>query len=307
MRGIIGNTVGTPMPRTNYNQTNPKKADYLVGRENILGKDELTSATEEALRQAKESGEFDGADGVSCTHSWNGTTLTVTSASGTSSADLKGEKGDPGEGASGGVIITWSEYVCDIKSGTITASNITLPAGLTYSQLLEAVTNGNVKLETSDGDYCYSTLHLSQFLDFSSMMGFVTLLFEGIIDTTLYYVSVQISLSKMLCSSASLQRRGFYVYKLTNTSTNPSVTIQPNNFYCFTASAVTSLTIMLGSGTSYSTDSVLEYRFRFTSGSTPTTLSLPSTVIGAFVPEANKTYEVSIIDNYLSYKSWSAN
>lgn len=95
---INGNTVGTPTPRTNYNQTNPKKADYLVGRENILGKDELTSATEEALRQAKESGEFDGADGVSCTHSWNGTTLTVTSASGTSSADLKGEKGDPGLG-----------------------------------------------------------------------------------------------------------------------------------------------------------------------------------------------------------------
>lgn len=37
-----------------------------------------------------------GADGVSVTHSWNGTTLTVTSASGTSSADLKGEKGDTG-------------------------------------------------------------------------------------------------------------------------------------------------------------------------------------------------------------------
>ncbi len=31
----------------------------------------------------------DGEDGVSCTHSWDGTVLTVTSASGTSSADLK--------------------------------------------------------------------------------------------------------------------------------------------------------------------------------------------------------------------------
>lgn len=39
----------------------------------------------------------DGADGVSCTHAWEGTVLTVTSASGTSSADLKGEPGDPGE------------------------------------------------------------------------------------------------------------------------------------------------------------------------------------------------------------------
>lgn len=35
-------------------------------------------------------------DGVSPTHSWNGTTLTITSASGTSSSNLKGEKGDQG-------------------------------------------------------------------------------------------------------------------------------------------------------------------------------------------------------------------
>jgi hypothetical protein len=34
-----------------------------------------------------------GEDGVSATHSWNGTTLTITSASGTSSADLKGAAG----------------------------------------------------------------------------------------------------------------------------------------------------------------------------------------------------------------------
>lgn len=38
-----------------------------------------------------------GKDGVSATHSWNGTTLTITSASGTSSADLKGEQGKPGK------------------------------------------------------------------------------------------------------------------------------------------------------------------------------------------------------------------
>lgn len=38
----------------------------------------------------------DGKDGVSCTHSWEGTVLTVTSASGTSSSDLRGPKGDAG-------------------------------------------------------------------------------------------------------------------------------------------------------------------------------------------------------------------
>lgn len=38
-----------------------------------------------------------GKDGISATHEWNGTTLTITSASGTSSADLKGAKGDRGD------------------------------------------------------------------------------------------------------------------------------------------------------------------------------------------------------------------
>ena len=56
----------------------------------------LGEAIEDALTQAKESGEFDGEDGVSATHSWNGTTLTITSASGTSSANLKGEQGIQG-------------------------------------------------------------------------------------------------------------------------------------------------------------------------------------------------------------------
>jgi hypothetical protein len=37
-----------------------------------------------------------GEPGVSVTHSWEGTVLTVTSASGTSSADLKGEPGEKG-------------------------------------------------------------------------------------------------------------------------------------------------------------------------------------------------------------------
>ena len=34
---IRGNTVGTTMPRANWNQTDPKKADYIQGREDLLG------------------------------------------------------------------------------------------------------------------------------------------------------------------------------------------------------------------------------------------------------------------------------
>ena len=37
-----------------------------------------------------------GRDGISCYHKWDGTVLIVTSASGTSEADLQGPKGDPG-------------------------------------------------------------------------------------------------------------------------------------------------------------------------------------------------------------------
>lgn len=63
----------------------------------------VKQAAKDAAREAKaelmaamERGEFKGKDGVSATHSWNGTTLVITSASGTSSADLKGDPGAPG-------------------------------------------------------------------------------------------------------------------------------------------------------------------------------------------------------------------
>lgn len=43
-----------------------------------------------------------GADGTPATHRWSGTTLYISSASGTSSANLKGDKGDKGDtGATG--------------------------------------------------------------------------------------------------------------------------------------------------------------------------------------------------------------
>lgn len=59
------------------------------GKDGVDGKDGLDGTN------GKDG--LDGQDGVSATHSWNGTVLTVTSASGTSSADLKGDKGDKGE------------------------------------------------------------------------------------------------------------------------------------------------------------------------------------------------------------------
>ena len=60
---------------------------------------------------AMENGDFDGKDGTSATHSWNGTTLTITSAAGTSSSDLKGDKGDTG--ASGKTPVKGTDYFTD--------------------------------------------------------------------------------------------------------------------------------------------------------------------------------------------------
>ena len=98
----------------------PQKPTYTANEIGAVSQDDLQAATNEALAQAKASGEFDGPqgpqgpagkdgadgapgkNGTSATHSWNGTVLTITSASGTSSADLKGEKGEKGDtGATG--------------------------------------------------------------------------------------------------------------------------------------------------------------------------------------------------------------
>ena len=83
-----------------------------------------------------------GADGISATHYWDGTTLVVTSASGTSSADLKGEKGDRGE--AGGseanqvtIIDSRDYYASDTVEGALQEIGDTL-AGITLAVMLQS-------------------------------------------------------------------------------------------------------------------------------------------------------------------------
>ena len=68
--------------------------DGAPGRDGTDGKDGAPGAPGKDGAPGR-----DGADGVSVTHEWDGTVLTVTSASGTSSADLRGPQGPSGEGA----------------------------------------------------------------------------------------------------------------------------------------------------------------------------------------------------------------
>lgn len=71
--------------------------DYYRGPQGIQGpKGETGPQGERGPQGIQGNSGADGKDGISATHNWNGTVLTITSASGTSSADLKGEKGDVG-------------------------------------------------------------------------------------------------------------------------------------------------------------------------------------------------------------------
>lgn len=56
---------------------------------------------------------FDGNNGVSVAHEWEGTVLKVTSASGTSSADLKGDHGEPGKRGDKGDPFTYADFTAE--------------------------------------------------------------------------------------------------------------------------------------------------------------------------------------------------
>lgn len=79
--------------------------------------------------------------------------------------------------------------------------------------------------------------------------------------------------------------------------TETSVVIQPNVYNKW--GEVTSLTITFASPTN--TNITNEYVLEFISGTTPTSLTLPSNLkyIGGSLPtiEANKTYQISILNN----------
>lgn len=79
--------------------------------------------------------------------------------------------------------------------------------------------------------------------------------------------------------------------------------LTPNTFHVW--DEVASLTLTLGAETSGVAN---EYLFQFTSGATATTLTLPSTLTWAngeaLTPEANKTYQVSIVNGYAVYSAF---
>lgn len=86
-------------------------------------------------------------------------------------------------------------------------------------------------------------------------------------------------------------------------STDTTVELEPNKLYIFPEMA--SLTYTLAEPADASVAN--EYHFVFKSGSTATELVHPSTVnVGNFSIDANKVYEVSILEGLLTSQNWSA-
>lgn len=87
------------------------------------------------------------------------------------------------------------------------------------------------------------------------------------------------------------------IERIEKLSTDTTVTLEPNKLYVFPE--MTSLTYTIGEGTG-------EVHFFFRSGATATRVVHPSGVnIGSFTVDANKVYEVSILEGLLTSQNWS--
>lgn len=87
------------------------------------------------------------------------------------------------------------------------------------------------------------------------------------------------------------------IERIEKLATDTTVTLEPNKLYVFPE--MESLTYTIGEGTG-------EVHFIFRSGSTATRVVHPANVnIGSFSVEANKIYEVSILEGLLTSQSWA--
>lgn len=87
------------------------------------------------------------------------------------------------------------------------------------------------------------------------------------------------------------------IERIEKLATDTTVTLEPNKLYIFPE--MESLTYTIGEGTG-------EVHFIFRSGATATRVVHPSGVnVGSFSVEANKVYEVSILEGLLTSQNWS--
>lgn len=112
------------------------------------------------------------------------------------------------------------------------------------------------------------------------------------------------SFSTGYVDSSELENCQFVSRKWEMPASETTAAIWPDDFYIWPE--MTSLTVSFVAPESNIANIVHEYHWRFTSGATPTELVLPDTVRvpSGFVIEANKIYEMSVLENCLTYQSW---
>lgn len=90
--------------------------------------------------------------------------------------------------------------------------------------------------------------------------------------------------------------------RITKDSADTVVSLVPNKLYVFPEMVTLSVTLSAPEDTAV----MVEYHFIFSSGATATTLTIPDTVKvpSGFTVDANKIYEISIMENCLTYQSW---
>lgn len=118
--------------------------------------DDFTLEQLESLRGPAGQDGKDGKDGVSVTHQWNGTVLEVTSASGTSSADLKGEQGVPGKDGRDG--INGKDYVLTADDRNEIASIVETDISPTLTSIQETANQAETIARGRATGYVFDTL-----------------------------------------------------------------------------------------------------------------------------------------------------
>lgn len=84
-------------------------------------------------------------------------------------------------------------------------------------------------------------------------------------------------------------------------SADTAVELEPNKLYIFPEMASLTYTLVTGD-----TGVANEYHFIFQSGATATELVHPAGVnVGSLTIEANKIYEISVLENMLTWQSWA--
>ena len=209
---------------------------------------------------------------------------------------------------------SWEEVISGGGGGSSTLANLTdvTLTNLSDNDILkyDNTTHKWVNETPEEGSLVSAVISKDTMPTASADYNRIAILYTG--TTTASYTQGHIYLcveNSGVYSWVELTQKGAYVpesqYVVSTVVT--SYTLQPNIFYIFIGevTGTTELDISLASITDYTI--VNEFHFWFRSGSTPTEISFPAYVKipSDFSVEANTQYEISIVNDLMTYQKWA--